>query len=57
MAMALAAGLSITAGARAQSYPTKPVRVIVPYTAGSGIDAIAARPLTQKLSECGASPS
>jgi tripartite-type tricarboxylate transporter receptor subunit TctC len=56
MAMALAAGLSITAGARAQSYPTKPVRVIVPYTAGSGIDAIAARPLTQKLSEIWGQP-
>jgi tripartite-type tricarboxylate transporter receptor subunit TctC len=41
----------IAAGAAAQSYPTKPVRVIVPYTAGSGIDAIAARPVSQKLAE------
>jgi tripartite-type tricarboxylate transporter receptor subunit TctC len=46
-----AAGLSIAAGALAQSYPTKPVRVIVPYTAGSGIDAIGARPVSQKLAE------
>lgn len=50
-AIACAAGLFVTAGALAQSYPIKPVRVIVPYTAGSGIDAIAARPVSQKLSE------
>jgi tripartite-type tricarboxylate transporter receptor subunit TctC len=49
--MQFAAGLSIAAGALAQSYPTKPVRVIVPYTAGSGIDAIGARPVSQKLAE------
>jgi tripartite-type tricarboxylate transporter receptor subunit TctC len=49
--MAFAAVMSMAAGALAQSYPTKPVRVIVPYSPGSGIDAIAARPVVQKLSE------
>jgi tripartite-type tricarboxylate transporter receptor subunit TctC len=33
-----------------QSYPTKPIRVINPYTPGGGIDAIL-RPLAQKMSE------
>ncbi len=37
-------------GATAQSYPGKPVRVIVPFPAGGGIDFIA-RALTPKLSE------
>jgi len=36
--------------AAAQSYPAKPIRVINPYTAGGGIDAIL-RPLTQKMSD------
>jgi tripartite-type tricarboxylate transporter receptor subunit TctC len=43
--------MCVAAGALAQNYPTRPVRVIVPYTAGSGIDAIAARPVSQKLAE------
>jgi tripartite-type tricarboxylate transporter receptor subunit TctC len=46
-----AAGLALAPGAEAQTYPNKPVRVIVPYTAGSGIDTIAARPVSQKLGE------
>ena len=49
--LVFAAGLIIAVGALAQSYPTKPVRVIVPFTAGSGIDAIGARPVSLKLSE------
>jgi tripartite-type tricarboxylate transporter receptor subunit TctC len=51
IAIEFAAAISIAAGALAQSYPTKPVRVIVPFTAGSGIDAIGARPVSQKLAE------
>jgi tripartite-type tricarboxylate transporter receptor subunit TctC len=39
-----------TAPAFAQSYPTKPVRIIVPLTAGSGVDIIG-RLISQKLSE------
>ena len=34
----------------AQTYPVKPVRVIVPFPAGGGIDAVA-RLLAPKLSE------
>ena len=39
----------------AQSYPSKAVRVIVPFTAGSGIDVFT-RPVTQKLSEIWGQP-
>jgi tripartite-type tricarboxylate transporter receptor subunit TctC len=37
-------------GAIAQQYPTKPVRVIVPFAPGGGSD-LTARPISQKLSE------
>jgi tripartite-type tricarboxylate transporter receptor subunit TctC len=46
-AMAAAAGYQV---AWAQSYPTRPVRLVVGYPAGSGAD-IAARPIAQWLSE------
>ena len=36
--------------AQAQKYPDRPVKVIVPYTAGGGTDTVA-RAVTQKLSE------
>jgi tripartite-type tricarboxylate transporter receptor subunit TctC len=45
---ALAAALS--AGASAQTFPTKSVRIIVPYAAGGGTD-LNARPVAQKLTE------
>jgi tripartite-type tricarboxylate transporter receptor subunit TctC len=45
---ALLAALSI--GAEAQSYPTKPVRMIVPYAAGGGVD-ILGRVIGGKLTE------
>jgi tripartite-type tricarboxylate transporter receptor subunit TctC len=38
------------AGACAQSYPVKPIRVINPYTPGGGVDALL-RPVTQKMGE------
>src|SRR5437868_8878391 len=45
------AALLFTAGAAAaQTYPSKPVRILVGFTAGSSIDVVA-RILTQKLSE------
>src|SRR5262249_22605862 len=39
-----------SASVHAQSYPTKPVRIVVPYPPGGGSDTII-RPLAQKLSE------
>ena len=39
-----------TAAAQATTYPNRPIRVIVPYTPGTGID-ILARVVGQKLSD------
>ena len=50
-AIALVAGASLVAAASfAQSYPSKPVRVIVPFAPGGGSD-ITARVFSSKLSE------
>jgi tripartite-type tricarboxylate transporter receptor subunit TctC len=50
-ALALAAGaLACSAAAHAQTYPTKPVRLIVPYAPGQGTDVLS-RFLGQKLQE------
>jgi tripartite-type tricarboxylate transporter receptor subunit TctC len=49
VAAALAA-LALAAPAAAQEYPSKPIRIIVPYTAGGGVD-IVARLLGEKLRE------
>jgi len=45
----------MAAGALAQSYPTKPVRVVIPLTPGSGLD-IVGRLVSQKLSETWGQP-
>jgi len=47
---AFAIGLCVAASTFAQGYPSKPVRVIVPFSAGSGVD-IVARMVSQKLTE------
>ena len=49
---AILAGLCITLGssAQAQSYPSKPIRAIVPFAAGSATDQIG-RAFAQKMSE------
>ena len=46
----LLAALAGTATALAQSYPAKPVRIVVPFAAGGGVD-LTARILAQRLTE------
>ena len=50
LALAAATMLAFVAGALAQEYPTKPVKIIVGYVPGGGPDFVA-RSLGQKLSE------
>lgn len=44
------AGAMLSGGAEAQGYPSKPVSLVVPYSAGGGADTLA-RALAQRLSE------
>ena len=44
------AGLLVASAAQAQNFPTKPVRLIVPFPAGGSTD-IVGRTLAQKLTE------
>lgn len=55
IALGFVGAVSIAASAFAQSYPTKAVRVIIPFTAGSAID-IVGRSVSQKLSEIWGQP-
>lgn len=42
--------LGLVAAAGAQTYPTRPVRIIVPFPPGGGVDSVT-RLLAQKLTE------
>ena len=44
----LCVGLGLGCVAQAQDYPTKPIRIVVPFTAGGGVDGIG-RALAEKL--------
>ncbi|MBC7778610.1 MAG: tripartite tricarboxylate transporter substrate binding protein [Proteobacteria bacterium] len=47
--------LLVATGAAAQEYPAKPIRVIVPYAPGGGLDVVG-RPVAQRLSEAFGQP-
>ena len=47
--LAAAFGLALAASAQAQEYPTKPIRIIVPYPAGGSADLLP-RIFAEKLS-------
>lgn len=50
VAFAVVLSVAISSNASAQDFPSKPIRIIVPYPPGGGTDT-AARPLAQKMSE------
>jgi tripartite-type tricarboxylate transporter receptor subunit TctC len=54
-ALVIAAACAITTSAAAQTWPTRPVRIIVPFPPGGGVDFVA-RLLAQKLTEQIGSP-
>ena len=49
-ALAGAAALSVSPAVRAQDFPSKPIKIVVPFAAGSATD-LAARGLGAKLQE------
>lgn len=48
IAASLLATLAITPAAMAQDYPSKPITIVVPFSAGGGVDTVA-RMLAEKL--------
>jgi tripartite-type tricarboxylate transporter receptor subunit TctC len=55
LASSVAFGMVAATGARAQSWPAKPIRIVVPYPPGGSSDIIA-RAISQPLSEAWARP-
>src|SRR5262245_54400987 len=53
IAVALAAGILHQTSASAQTWPTKPIRVIIPFGAGSAVDVIPRIVLEQMASQLG----
>ena len=53
--LALIAALTLTSPAWAQKFPERPVRVVVPFAAGGGVDTFA-RMIAQKLQDRFGSP-
>ena len=49
LSTAAMAGLGVHAGLQAQSFPTKPLRFVVPFPAGGGVDLVA-RTIAEKIS-------
>ena len=49
--LALVGLVVASASAAAQTYPSKPIKFVVPFTAGSATDTLA-RVVAQKLDEC-----
>ena len=52
LGLALAA-LSAAAPVSAQTYPTKPIRVVVPFPAGSGVDTVARQVVSRTAAALG----
>jgi len=50
MLLGLAAGLAVVPAAMADTYPSRPVRIIVPYAPGGAVDVVT-RKMAQKLTE------
>ncbi|MCK9507329.1 MAG: tripartite tricarboxylate transporter substrate binding protein [Pigmentiphaga sp.] len=50
LALLIASMALLTQSAIAQDFPTRPVRIVVPYPPGGGVDGLA-RPLAERLSE------
>jgi len=50
LAIAAIGGIALSGPVAAQNYPVRPVRIIVPFSAGGGLD-IVLRPLLQKMTE------